>query len=171
MILLSPADYAGHVGRELGVSRWIRVDQPRIDQFAACTGDRQFIHVDPERARQTAFGGTIAHGFLLLSLIPDMGADLPRMAGVVMSVNYGLNRVRFLAPVRAGHRIRGRFVLDAFERVGEGTVQTRITVTVEAEGQAKPALVAEWLVRRQLEIAGNETANEETHDTQSGGSP
>lgn len=154
MLTLARQDYADQVGRELGVSRWIAIDQARIDQFAACTGDSQYIHVDPERARASPFGSTIAHGFLILSLIPDMVRDIPRMDGVTMSVNYGLNRVRFLSPVPAGHRIRGCFVLTAFEPLGEHEVQTTMTVTVETEGRPKPALVAEWLVRRHFGIEG-----------------
>jgi acyl dehydratase len=134
------------IGLEVGVSGWLLVDQARIDAFSDATEDRQFIHVDPEAAARTPFGGTIAHGFLTLSLLSRMGADallLPETAGVI--VNYGVNRVRFLAPVRAGARVRGRFVLDSVEEKAPGQTLMRHTVTVEIEGQDKPALTAEWL--------------------------
>jgi acyl dehydratase len=118
-----------------------------IDRFAEATGDHQFIHVDPERAAQTPFGGTIAHGFLSLSLMPMLAAktDTPRIQGVKMGVNYGGNKVRFLAPVRAGSRVRGRFTLDSVEEKAPGQWLMRHTVTVEIEGEGKPALAAEWL--------------------------
>jgi acyl dehydratase len=134
------------VGQEVGVSSWIMIDQARIDAFAEATEDRQFIHVDPVAAAQTPFGGTIAHGFLSLSLLSWMGAEamlLPE--GLKMAVNYGLDRVRFLAPVKAGSRVRGRFTLDSIEEKAPGQILMRHTVTVEIEGQDKPALTAEWL--------------------------
>jgi acyl dehydratase len=134
------------IGQEVGVSSWIVVDQARIDAFAEATEDRQFIHVDPVAAAQTPFGGTIAHGFLSLSLLSWMGAEamlLPE--GLKMAVNYGLDRVRFLAPVKAGSRVRGRFTLDSIEEKAPGQILMRHTVTVEIEGQDKPALTAEWL--------------------------
>ncbi|TCT00515.1 MaoC family dehydratase [Aquabacter spiritensis] len=140
--------YQAGLGREIGVSRWIEIDQSRIDRFADCTGDRQYIHVDPARARRGPFGTTIAHGFLTLSLIPEMARDIPQMEGVTMSVNYGMNRMRFIAPVPVGSRIRGRFALTAFDELGPRDVQTTIAVTIEIEGAPKPAVVAEWLVRR-----------------------
>ncbi|MDE1567867.1 MaoC family dehydratase [Aquabacter sp. P-9] len=148
MAALPIADYADLTGGELGVSDWIAIDQDRIDRFAACTGDHQYIHVDPERARASPFGSTIAHGFLILSLLAPMGRDVPVPEGVVLNVNYGLNKVRFISPVPVGSRIRGRFALAAFELVGPRQIQSAMTVTVEIEGAAKPALVAEWLVRR-----------------------
>ncbi|MFN3592305.1 MAG: MaoC family dehydratase [Thermaurantiacus sp.] len=134
------------VGDEVGVSDWIVVDQARIDAFAEVTGDHQFIHVKPDLARQTPFGTTIAHGFLTLSLMSQMGyAAMPVLDGVKMGVNYGLNRLRFLAPVRSGSSIRGRFrLLDVTER-GGGAVQTTYDVTVEIAGEEKPALAAEWV--------------------------
>jgi len=134
------------VGQEVGVSSWITVDQPRIDAFAEATDDRQFIHVDPVAAAQTPFGGTIAHGFLSLSLLSRMGAEamlLPQ--GLAMAVNYGLDRVRFLGPVPSGKRVRGRFRLDSVEEKAPGQILLRHMVTVEIEGEAKPALSAEWL--------------------------
>jgi acyl dehydratase len=146
MPIASLDDIRCRVGDEVGASSWITIDQARIDQFAEATEDRQFIHVDPEAAARTPFGGTIAHGFLTLSLLSRMGGDallLPETAGVI--VNYGVNRVRFLAPVRAGARVRGRFVLDSVEEKAPGQILMRHTVTVEIEGQDKPALTAEWL--------------------------
>lgn len=150
MTPISPTDYAALVGRDVGLSRWFDITQPQIDQFADCTGDRQYIHTDPERAKATPFGGTIAHGFLTLSMLSEMLADIPPLAGVTMSVNYGMNRMRFLSPVPSGSRIRGRFVLQAFEEIGAGQVQATLAVSIEIEGQAKPALVAEWLVRHHV---------------------
>ena len=146
MPLASLDEIRGWVGKEVGVSAWIDVDQPRIDAFAEATEDRQYIHVDPEAAAKTPFGGTVAHGFLSLSLLSRMGAEamlLPN--GLRMAVNYGLDRVRFLAPVRAGSQVRGRFRLDSVEEKAPGQVLLRHTVTVEIEGEDKPALIAEWL--------------------------
>jgi acyl dehydratase len=134
------------VGEKVGVSSWITIEQPRIDAFADATEDRQFIHVDPEAAARTALGGTIAHGFLSLSLLSRMGAEAMLLPdGMKMAVNYGLERVRFLAPVRSGKRIRGRFTLDSVEEKAPGQVLMRHTVTVEIEGENKPALTAVWL--------------------------
>ena len=134
------------IGEEVGVSSWILVDRPRIDAFADATEDRQFIHVDPESAARTPFGGTIAHGFLSLSLLSRMGAEAMLLPdSLKMAINYGLDRVRFLAPVRAGSRVRGRFRLDSVEEKARGQVLMRHTVTVEIEGEDKPALTAEWL--------------------------
>lgn len=134
------------VGQEVGVSSWLEVDQERILAFAEATEDRQFIHTDPDAAARTPFGGTIAHGFLTLSLLSRMGAEamlLPE--GIKMAVNYGLDRVRFLAPVKAGKRVRGRFTLDSVEEKAPGQWLLRHTVTVEIEGEDKPALTAVWL--------------------------
>ena len=134
------------IGSEIGVSDWIMVDQARIDAFADTTEDRQFIHVDPAAAAQTPFGGTIAHGFLSLSLLSRMAADVMQVPdSTIMAVNYGLDRVRFIAPVRSGSRVRGRFVLDAVEDKAPGQLLLRHTVTVEIEDHAKPALTAQWL--------------------------
>lgn len=133
-------------GEEIGLSSWIAVDQARIDAFADATEDRQFIHVDPTTATQTPFGGTIAHGFLTLSLLSRMAAEamlVPDSLKII--VNYGLERVRFLAPVRAGKRIRGRFLLDSVEDKAPGRILIRHAVTVEIEDEAKPALTALWL--------------------------
>ena len=134
------------IGEEIGASSWLTVDQARIDAFADATEDRQFIHTDPEAAAQTPFGGTIAHGFLSLSLLSRMAAETMLIPeGVTMAVNYGLDRVRFLAPVRSGKRVRGRFTLDSIEEKAPGQLLMRHTVTVEIEGEAKPALTAFWL--------------------------
>ena len=134
------------IGEEVGVSDWILVDQARIDAFAEATEDRQFIHVDPKAAAQTPFGGTVAHGFLTLSLLSAMATDaMLHPDSLKMAINYGLDRVRFVAPVRAGSRVRGRFRLDSVEEKAPGQVLMRHTVTVEIEGEDKPALTAEWL--------------------------
>jgi acyl dehydratase len=135
------------VGRELGVSEWVAVEQDRIDRFAACTGDRQWIHVDVERARrESPFGGPIAHGYLSLSLVAAMVMEL----GVIppdaaTGLNYGLDRVRFIAPVKAGTRVRTRASLLAAEAQSGGRVLLKLNCTLEIEGEAKPALVAELL--------------------------
>ena len=139
-------DIRSRVGQEIGVSSWVTVDQGRIDAFAEATEDRQFIHVDAEAAAQTPFGGTIAHGFLSLSLLSRMGAEAMLIPeGVRMAVNYGLDRVRFLAPVRSGKRVRGRFTLDSVEEKAPGQWLLRHTVTVEIQNEDKPALTAVWL--------------------------
>src|SRR5689334_1752466 len=127
-------DIRARVGQEVGTSSWLTLDQRRIHAFAETTEDHQFIHVDAEAAAKTPFGGTIAHGFLTLSLLSRMGAEamlLPE--GLKMAVNYGLDRVRFLAPVRTGQRVRGRFVLDSLEEKAAGQWLLRHTVTVEVE--------------------------------------
>lgn len=140
------ADLKARAGQEIGVSGWIEIDQARINAFADATEDWQFIHVNPEAAAQTPFGGTIAHGFLTLSLLSKMSYEAaPVLKGVVMGVNYGFEKIRFLQPVRAGKRVRGHFkLLDAAER-DPGRWLIKYEVTVEIEGEAKPALVAEWL--------------------------
>jgi acyl dehydratase len=135
------------VGQTVGVSDWFKVEQERIDAFAEATEDRQWIHTDPERAaRESPFGSTIAHGFLTLSLLSALMRDALSVGGVHMGVNYGLNRVRFVSPVPAGARIRGRFALMTVDAVHGGT-QAIWGVTVEVEGAEKPCCVAEWLVR------------------------
>ena len=140
------ADLPGLIGEEIGVSRWIEIDQARIDAFADITEDRQFIHVDPEAAKATPFGGTIAHGFLTLSLLSAMSYDaVPPLEGVAMGVNYGFDKLRFLAPVMSGSRVRGRFRLLSAEDKGGGRWLLKQEVTVEIDGAEKPALIAEWL--------------------------
>ena len=141
-----PSELQGLIGREVGVSRWFEVTQARIDAFADCTEDRQFIHVDPDRAKATPFGGTIAHGFLTLSLASAMSYDaVAPLEGVAMGVNYGFDKLRFLAPVPAGSRVRGRFRLLSAEDRGGGRWLLKHELTVEIEGGDKPALIAEWL--------------------------
>ena len=145
------SELQGLIGQEVGVSRWFVVDQARIDAFADCTEDRQFIHVDPEAARATPFGGTIAHGFLTLSLASAMSYDAVRpLDGVVMGVNYGFDKLRFLTPVRAGRRVRGRFKLLSAEDKGGGRWLLKHELIVEIDGEDKPALVAEWLAMQML---------------------
>ncbi|MEL6449851.1 MAG: MaoC family dehydratase [Pseudomonadota bacterium] len=135
------------VGQEVGVSRWITVDQPMIDQFAATTQDDQWIHTDPARAaRDTPFGGTIAHGFLTLSLASRFAYDcFDLLPGQVMGINYGFDRIRFLAPVPAGSRLRGRFVLSDATQRSAREVMRRMALTIEMDGHDTPALVADWL--------------------------
>ena len=148
--MTKPSELQSLIGQEVGVSRWITVDQARIDAFARITEDEQFIHVDPEAARATPFGGTIAHGFLTLSLASAMSYDaVAPLDGVVMGVNYGFDKLRFLAPVPAGSKVRGRFKLLSAEDKGAQDGVTRWLLkhelTVEIEGGDKPALIAEWL--------------------------
>ena len=146
-MIISPLDtLLGEVGRSY-LSDWLLVDQPMIDRFAEATGDHQFIHVDPVRAAKTPFGGTVAHGFLLLSLLPRLQAtmDRPRPAGVLMSVNYGFERVRFVTPVRSGSRVRAASTLVSVEEKRPGQLQQLADTTLEVEGSAKPALTAQWL--------------------------
>ena len=146
MAVASIEEIRQRVGTEVGVSDWIPIDQQAIDTFADVTQDHQFIHVDPEAAAKTPFGGTIAHGFLTLSLLSRMAADtILRPETIRMGVNYGFEKVRFLAPVRAGKRVRGRFRLDGFEEKKPGQWQFTHEVTVEIEGEDKPALIAEWI--------------------------
>ncbi|HYE27062.1 MAG TPA: MaoC family dehydratase [Allosphingosinicella sp.] len=146
MPIASIEEIALKVGQEVGVSEWIALDQARIDAFAEITEDRQFIHIDPEAAAKTPFGGTVAHGFLTLSLLSRMAADaMPVPEGVRMGVNYGFEKVRFLAPVRSGKRVRGRFKLERLDEKRQGQWQFTHQVTVEIEGEDKPALVADWI--------------------------
>ena len=136
------------VGKEVATSDWLNVDQDRIDRFADATGDHQWIHVDPERAKaESPFGATIAHGYLTLSLLPSMMMETLDVQGGRMSINYGLNRVRFSAPVRSGDRIRTRFTLAALEDI-PGGIQLTWHALIEIEGSHKPACVAEMIARR-----------------------
>ncbi|MET4799472.1 MaoC family dehydratase [Bradyrhizobium sp. LB11.1] len=139
--------YQAMVGKEIGVSSWHLIDQPRIDTYADVTEDHQFIHVDSERAKkETAFGTTIAHGFLTMSMMSVMSYEvMPAIAGTTMGVNYGFDKLRFISPVRSGKRVRGRFVLSEAKLRKPNELQSRTNVTVEIEGEDKPALVAEWL--------------------------
>jgi acyl dehydratase len=146
MPVASLDEIRARVGQEIGVSSWLTIDQPRIEQFADATEDRQFIHIDPDAAAQTPFGGTVAHGFLSLSMLSRMAADVMLVPDSLrMAVNYGLDRVRFIAPIRSGKRIRGRFVLDSVEEKAPGQILLRHTVTVEIEGEERPALTAQWI--------------------------
>jgi acyl dehydratase len=141
------ADLQPLVGQDIGLSDWLTVDQRRIDLFAEATDDRQWIHVDPERAAAGPFGATVAHGFLTLSLLPPLFASGFQIDGIRMGINYGLNRVRFAAPVRVGSRLRGRFKLKAYEPI-EGGAQLTVEATIELEGSDKPACVADSVSRR-----------------------
>jgi acyl dehydratase len=136
------------VGQDLGVSDWIQVTQEQINLFAEATGDHQWIHVDPVRAKEGPYGSTIAHGFLTLSLLPKMYASLIRIEKTRMGVNYGLNKVRFPAPVPVNSRLRCRIKLLAYEEVAGDGVQLNWEMSVEREGEAKPVCVAEFLQRR-----------------------
>jgi acyl dehydratase len=139
--------YQKMVGREVGVSSWHVVDQKRIDVYADVIEDHQFIHVDPERARaETAFGTTIAHGFLTMSLMSIMSYEvMPVIEGTTMGVNYGFDKLRFISPVRSGSRVRGRFTLAEAKLRKPKELQSLTHVTVEIEGEEKPALVADWI--------------------------
>ena len=140
-------DLQALVGQEVGVSDWISVDQQRINLFADATGDHPWIHIDAERAARGPFGTTIAHGFLTLSLLPEMSASAFQVRDTRMGVNYGLDRVRFPAPVPVNSRLRGRFKLTKYEPI-EGGAQLTVEVTMEREGSSKPVCVAESLARR-----------------------
>jgi acyl dehydratase len=139
--------YMGMVGKEVGVSSWHKVDQKRIDVFADATEDHQFIHIDPERAaRETPFGATIAHGFLTVSLLSVFSSEaLPKIDGVAMGVNYGFDKLRFVSPVKAGSQVRGRFTLTEAKMRSPKELLSRTSVSVEIDGESKPALVADWL--------------------------
>src|ERR1700739_3780346 len=144
---ISLAAYQAMVGREVGVSSWHLIDQNRINVYADVFEDHQFINVDPERAKkETPFGTTVAHGFLTMSLMSIMSYEvMPVIEGTTMGVNYGFDRLRFIAPVRAGRRVRGRFVLTETKLRKPTELQSRTNVTVEIEGEDKPAIVAAWL--------------------------
>ncbi len=146
---LSVTQLRDRVGEEVGVSPWLEIDQARIDLFAEAIDDPQWIHVDPERAKSSPFGTTIAHGFLTLSLLSHLIESTFSFADRRMGVNYGLNKVRFTAPVPTGSRVRARFVLGSWERKDD-MIQTVWNVTMEREGSDKPVLVAEWIGRSYL---------------------
>jgi acyl dehydratase len=139
--------YMQMVGKEVGVSSWHLLDQKRIDAFADITEDHQFIHVDPERAaRETPYGSTVAHGFLTVSMLSVFSYEaLPKIAGALRGVNYGFDRLRFISPVRAGSRLRGRFTLKEAKLRGADVLESKTSVSVEIDGEAKPALVADWI--------------------------
>jgi acyl dehydratase len=145
--IASLADLRARAGQEIGTSGWLTIDQGRITAFADATGDHQWIHVDAERAaRDTPFGTTIAHGFLTLSLVSALMRDAVGIGGLRMTINYGLNRVRFVSPVPAGSRVRARIALGTVEDIKDAT-QATWNITVERDGGDKPCLVAEWIVR------------------------
>ena len=145
-VFASAAEMAAAVGTELGVSGWVEVTQARIDAFAEATGDRQWIHIDPERAkRESPYGTTVAHGYLTLSMLPVLIYDTIRLDGVRQSINYGSNRVRFPAPVPAGSRLRGRIRLLSVEPMEGGALRVTLQTTVEVEGSERPACVAETM--------------------------
>ncbi len=148
MPAIAADEIAGKVGEIMGTSDWIKVDQDRINTFAECTGDHQFIHINPDMAKMTPFGTTIAHGFLTLSLIPKMssGDAAASIKGARMGVNYGLNKLRFVAPVKNGKKVRGHFKLTDYEEKSPGQHLLTQEVTVEIEGEDKPALVTETLI-------------------------
>ena len=141
------ADFAALAGHDIGSSDWLLIDQARISLFAEATGDHQWIHIDPARAAAGPFGAPIAHGFLTLSLLPVLFESAFAIDDVRMGVNYGLNRVRFVSPVRVGSRVRGRFKLVSYEPL-EGGAQLTVEATIELEGSVKPACVAETVSRR-----------------------
>jgi acyl dehydratase len=144
---ISLTEVGGLVGTEVGVSDWLTVDQPMIDLFAKATHDHQFIHVDPERAAaESTFGGTIAHGFLTLSLLSAMNFDcVPRIREQTMGINYGFDRIRFMSPVKSGSRIRGHFTLAETRFRGAGMLMTTYDISIEIENERKPALTAIWI--------------------------
>lgn len=149
MAIVSKEELFALKGKDIGTSEWMLIDQDRVNKFAEATGDFQFIHVDPERAKMTPFGGPIAHGFLSLSLLPVLTAqaDLPRLDGVKMGVNYGGNKTRFIAPVKVGKRVRGHFKMLDIEEKRPGQFQQTMEFSLEIEGEDKPALIAEWITQ------------------------
>ena len=147
--MMAPQEIKALEGQQVGTSDWIEISQDRINKFAEATGDFQFIHIDEEKAKLTPFGGTIAHGFLTLSLIPYLTAqsDCPRPANVKIGVNYGGNKTRFISPVRSGKRVRGVFKLLELEEKRPGQWQQTMEITIEIEGESKPALICEWITQ------------------------
>jgi len=144
--LLNPENMRERIGTDTGTSDWLLIDQARINAFADCTLDRQFIHVDPDKAAKTPFGGTIAHGFLILSLLPYFADSIGcRFENAAMRINYGFDRIRFLTPVKVDSRVRARARLLDVQEKSPGHFLIRQEVSMEIEGEAKPALIAEWL--------------------------
>jgi acyl dehydratase len=151
MKIVKPAEIGAWVGKETGVSDWVEIDQARISAFADVTEDHQFIHVDPEAAKATPFGGTIAHGFLTLSMLSRLAAGSVLVCeGIKMGVNYGFEKVRFITPVKSGRRIRGRFTLMSADEKLPGQWSFKYGVKVEIEGEDRPALAAEWLTMQMV---------------------
>jgi len=148
MITLDVRTLRDRVGQEIAIGEWTTISQAQIDQFAEATGDRQWIHVDAERAaKESPFKATIAHGFLTLSLLSSFLRDAIQFSGLRMAINYGLNKVRFVSPVPCGSRVRARIVAGSFDEVGGGAIQITWNITVERERSEKPACAAEWIVR------------------------
>jgi len=145
--VINPAELEDYIGKEVGVTDWLEIDQDRINKFAEATGDFQYIHIDQERAAQTPFGGTIAHGFLTLSLLSKLSSSGGgiKLKDAVMGINYGLDKVRFINPVKAGKNVRARFTLMEANEKKPRHFLMKHKVTVEIEGEEKPALIAEWL--------------------------
>ena len=151
MPIVNPSKLLDMVGSEIGVSEWITIDQDRINTFADVTEDHQFIHIDPDAAAKTPFGGTIAHGFLTMSLLSQFSEQTGIvLEGIKMGVNYGFDKMRFLAPVPSGSKVRGRFTLKDAEEKRPGQFLITYTVTVEIEGGDKPALIADWLAMQMI---------------------
>lgn len=149
MKMVAPAELASYVGKDLGTSDWFLIDQARINAFADATLDHQFIHVNPEMAKATPFGGTIAHGYLTVSLLPHLQtsmADMILPQGLKMGMNYGFDKLRFMAPVKTGKRVRARAKLLAADEKKPGQWLLKFEYTIEIEGEDKPALIAEWLL-------------------------
>ncbi len=146
---MTPQEIADKTGEIIGSSEWVELSQDRINKFADATGDHQFIHLDEEKAKMTPFGGTIAHGFLTLSMIPYLSAnsDIPRVDGIKMAVNYGGNKTRFINPVRSGKRVRGHWKLLEMVEKRPGQWQQTCEITMEIEGEDKPALICEWITQ------------------------
>ena len=140
-------DFKAHEGEHLGNSDWHEITQEQVNLFGDATGDHQWIHVDPERAKSGPFGGTIAHGYMTVSLVPFLLQEVWKVTGMKMGLNYGLNKLRFPAPVPVGSKVRADVTLASVEEVGGGGLQTLLAVTIEIEGQEKPACVAEILYR------------------------
>lgn len=151
MAFVNPAQVADYVGKQTGSSEWIELSQDRINQFADCTEDHQFIHIDEEAAAKTPFGGTVAHGFLTLSMLAKLaeGSSLV-LEGIQMGVNYGFEKIRFLQPVRAGKKIRAHFTLQSAEEKNPGQWLLAYDISVEIEGEEKPALIAQWLTMQMV---------------------
>lgn len=147
------ADLIAKEGQEIGVTRWFHMDQERVNQFADCTEDWYFIHTDPEKAKtETPWGGTIVHGFLTASLLSAMAYDVvPRLQGVAHGVNYGFDKLRFVSPVPVGSNVRGRFALKKADTSKDGEITLTYSVTIEIEGQDRPAVVADWIGRQFFE--------------------
>lgn len=152
LIVEKPQDLLGMVGTKIGPSDWVRVEQDRVDQFADCTGDHQWIHVDVERAKAGPFGGTIAHGYLTMSMINLFLPGLMEVRGFAHAVNVGLDRLRFLAPVVVGSRVRAACEIVSVEEI-KGAIQAIVRITIEIEGSEKPALVADTISRYYPEAA------------------